>query len=465
MLQAPHFPISPSPNNPLVLVKTNSRQYLTLHKLWLENTPNGWSQVLRLSTCKIKKLHPTDNLLFSNLNLDKLEWSKPASEVEAPEGTVTPIGVIFPIYSPSSHTLSILSLFKQKFLKTLEGPTGKFLSSLPPLQPHITEYQQRIITNIASSLPTYTGPTEPTNYFSTPNPTQPFPTTIAEAVDAYNAHLDKRTTLTPTVTEPPTLTLCPTQPTQSHPFEIFINNPICHSPILPRHQPPALYRVYILDTPATPTKRFRQVAYAIPVEPNPKNPSAIPFPLCPLKSTVVTLYWDSNPNSPTFGQPIVKSSSEPQPFAPTQPPTPQPIQPVTQQEPSPMSSLNCKFCGNLFPSSGTKTIYCSPKCRIDYNAGKKFGEMAEAKFAKAHKPLKVALPPALTRYGIQFPDGYFYTGAKYENGLPVHNANFRDMPIAAKSYSPAKIQELFSTHPHIFAGCSMVELASLDEMD
>mgnify|MGYP003510333960 CR=1 FL=1 len=38
-----------------------------------------------------------------------------------------------------------------------------------------------------------------------------------------------------------------------------------------------------------------------------------------------------------------------------------------------MQTNQCKFCGSHFEAPNAKTLYCSPKCRIDYNAGKTFG--------------------------------------------------------------------------------------------
>jgi hypothetical protein len=453
----PHFPITPSIERPLVLVKKNSRQYLTLEKFWLTHTPNQWSQILHIAKCKIKKLQPDENLEYSNLNLANAEWSSAATYVEDTEGNTISVGAIFPLYNPRKHSLSVIALFKPKSANKLNENVHHVLLALPSLKPYTSESQTRNLNNIREFF-AYTNVIDPITLDASygepiehyPSPT-PFPTTEKEAVEAYTNHLViADVPETPELHIPPTPTLCANQPTEEHPFEILIKNPICHSTILTRHQPEALYRVYIRTTQATPTKSFRQVAYAIPIEPNAKNPNAIAFPICPVKSTVASLYWDSNPESPTFGQPIVKASSEPQLTKPKQ---------SNYKDPS-MFTPNCKFCGNTFTTSTTKTLYCSPRCRLDFNAGKKFGEIAEAKLKREREK---APPSHFVRHGIRFPDGSFYTGAKYsEQGTPIHNSSFRSNQYFAKSYSPAKIQELLTAYPQIFEGCVLVELAELD---
>lgn len=125
---------------------------------------------------------------------------------------------------------------------------------------------------------------------------------------------------------------------------------------------------------------------------------------------------------------------------------------------------NCKFCGETFFATGTKTIYCSPRCRIDYNAGKKFEELAEQKQKKLHAKNSV-----VARTGIKFPDGLFYKGANYEvagfEGQPIHSAEYCTHQYFAKMYTPTKIKELFETYPDIFAGCVMANIEDFGERD
>lgn len=38
-----------------------------------------------------------------------------------------------------------------------------------------------------------------------------------------------------------------------------------------------------------------------------------------------------------------------------------------------MQTKICRYCGGEFRANNAKIIYCSPSCRINFNAGKTFG--------------------------------------------------------------------------------------------
>jgi hypothetical protein len=164
---------------------------------------------------------------------------------------------------------------------------------------------------------------------------------------------------------------------------------------------PRAYSVSLHITPQGKHCARREVFYANEI------------PISPLKSTVAILYYDTNPNSPTSGQPIIKSINtgkanpeevatflaehrsvmtteqlaqfEPQPLQSRQLTSSNP----TGEFPMPLPIQNCVECEAEFVPARITSRFCCEPCRVTYySKGRRKGS------ANPQQPATTSLQPA-----------------------------------------------------------------------
>lgn len=413
--------IRPTVQNPILLVTSNSPSFVTLEKHWVVTSIEGillTKDTLLQQSCQIKKPEPSKFLdLDYFLTVDK-KWTK--AKPVSPDF----IGLTLCQYNTERNLFAAkwlaktttklsqeerLAYYKFAFdhtptLSTTQAQQLWFILSRISLQEEKTEELQQFLSlwpgiNIVNQ-PDPTKPAITSLYEQSPfwaeKPSANFPNSLELAISSANAAQSQPKSKQPKRAEakayPQDLQFVETQPTEQNKATILISTPTCHSNSIPTNQPGGKHLVWVATSLATKTKHHREVIYAQPLEPNAKNPRKEAFALSPLKSTISLLFWDANTGSPNYGQPIIKaintnmaSDFEVRQFLnnnvkylnetqaqqctrenqPT--PAPQPTKEIIMQ------IKHCKFCNTQFESSDSKSLYCSPKCRIDFNAGKTFG--------------------------------------------------------------------------------------------
>lgn len=380
-------------NAPLIIVTGGSRGMHIAKKYWQTSAPNE----IFSSTCKFGK----------SIASEGITWSKPKCLV--PKNTTASLL----LYSPELNlckTAFILDSARISHRNLLPMPLEEYVEfAMNPAHQFTPEQFHTIHMQLRSWMPNE----QETEFVAQksnnpPSPFTPFPTTLEDAL----ANLTHAKEQKETPNHPPILSPVQ-QPEEVAP--ICIANLIATNHYFPRSKPKPMGDcfVFLKVTPQGKQNSRREVFYAYPVNSN--KPSAVP--ISPLKSTVAILYADVNPASHTFNQPVIVAINtatctdaeradfllnhtanlnqiQALQFATTTSST----TPPTNQEAKTMYSTLCKFCKTEILFEGGRTpIYCSPKCRIDYNAGKTFGEAPKRKATNAPvEPTTQASPQAST---------------------------------------------------------------------
>lgn len=394
--------IYPTKDKPLFIATKNSRSQLRLKKIWVEvpnNQPAYRVEEIWCATCQFSKNH---SLIEINQRWENAKRLTPAN---------TTLCLIQ--YDAKNNVYDIPHILKisdTKLPQHLRQPKSEYLEfALNPL--HLFSPSQ--LKSVWQQLRSWMS-TEQIAQFLTMWPDvdkeevmaaamaaehrgSPYPCTVEQALEVMRPLEEAEEgpvrcgapTLLPTHQPTTTPTLIPNLISTNH-----------HAPN--RKQPVGDAEVVLKIVPAGKQNRRREVFYATPT-----TPPTDPFPISPLKANIAILYADINPNSPTFNQPIIKSicfststdeeiekfynqhkanmspdqlslhpssSSSSHPTA-TTPTATTPT--ANQQTQAKGTTMHCKFCNNEFEQKHGSSLYCSPKCRIDYNAGRSYGGEGE----------------------------------------------------------------------------------------
>lgn len=492
----PKTQIHPTPKTPLVMVTKNTKSYVLFTKFWVEHgnvLTAAPKDTLRYCTLKVMKqkasvhAHHENLLMHSNWGTAK-DYEKGFAGVMCLYYNVetdTFLPNLFknhPAQTPHSdeerlerykfacNTDNNFTLRQAKLLWYSLHYTGPnqantkemalFLSMWPNIEKITPLEIHTQITNLESQPPN-------------------FPTTIDAALQIQQ---QTSATLAKPIAQqhrPLPLIITP-QPTKENSIEsMFLNNPINHGHLLPRQQPSGQYRVWVEYTAPTHTKMAREIVYACPLIAGNKNPNGEPFPIGPLKADVSLLFWNANKeDAENYGQPIVVSintrleshkvaefwNTYGELLNETQQRTLNiSVSPHIQQDTSTMLTKYCQHCKTEIRTTKSNLIYCSPQCRIAFNAGKTLGQSSTPRTPKANKRAETReLIASFKFHGIKFPNDLYYTGAEYTESGEHHSKDYVDMPWRAKRYTEQRIAELFARFPVVFEGCEAVVLPDYD---
>ncbi len=397
------YQVLPTAHYPLVVMSKETDQYATFDKYWIET--GHFEQTLVVSRCKQTKREGC-KFVASTKDLVSAEvWSKPTKSKE-PDALqfvyLNPLTGIVRTHFFQKPKLPVPPEVKEANYAFANDPTLTLSSRQARIlwyyldRQDLDESKSVGMLQFVSNWPGIDklNKEDVTLY----NASQFFqetifpehPTTIEEAI-AWKLTNKQNSFANHNVNAniPPTLSFVPNQPHNKPTQPIFIQKPTSHTYTIYRYQPSGNYTIRIIRTEATGGKKQREIAYATPLESSEKNPNREPFALCPLTSTVAILFWDSNTESPTYGQPIVVSINSLRA-------TPEELEHFTTLygeylSDSQRQSLTltnhthkdttmqyftkiCKYCGTQFETAKDAALFCQPKCRIDFHAGKVYGE-------------------------------------------------------------------------------------------
>jgi predicted nucleic acid-binding Zn ribbon protein len=400
----PYKTVTPTAEHPLILFTKTTRNQLQIKKFWhvtieahrTTKTVKGKQvdvEIPRLEEVWSTFAQPTT----TNPDETSLSWSTPKR--------ITPPNTSFAViqYSQTDNNVKVNSVLNTSAARALQqlpqklsdylefstNPTHQF--TLP--QAHAVYWQLRSWlsneweTQFLSLWPHIDTKNKANTYTATQTTqtTQTtFPRTIKEAVDVLTQQHTG-----PTINhEPPKLQWINPQPLISS--QVIIPNISLRNIALPLSKPnqPADHAVGLRVTPVGPHNKRREVFFAKPSLPTPKNPTCEPFPVSPLKATVAILFQDTNPLSQTFAQPVIKSinignSSEEEcanffleyqsnmsldqlaQFEQPSTTNPTTVSPQPQRTPQMPTTLQCSHCGADFHPIRSTSKFCSPRCRID----------------------------------------------------------------------------------------------------